>query len=61
MRKNYFPLRMAEHWKKAAQWRYGVFFSGDIHNSPGSVSLLFALGDPTFVGGLDKIISRDPF
>jgi len=59
MRKNFFTLRMAEHWNRLPR---GVFsFSGVIKNPPGSGPLRPAVGDPALAGGLDKMIHRGPF
>lgn len=54
---NFFTLGMAEH---CAQGGRRVSLSGDIANPPGHVSVSPAPGDP-WQGGLDCMISRDPF
>jgi len=53
MRKNFFPLRVTEHWNKAAQGGCGVSFSGDIPDPPGRGPVQPTVGDPASAGGLD--------
>jgi len=53
MRKNFFPLRVTEPWKQAAQGGCGVSFSGDIQDPPGQAPMQPAVGDPASAGGLD--------
>jgi len=53
MRKNFFPLRVTEPWKQAAQGGCGVSFSGDIRDPPGRGPGQPATGGPALVGGLD--------
>jgi len=45
MRKNFFPLRVTEHWNRLPR-EVMVSFSGDIQDPPGQ-------GDPASAGGLD--------
>jgi len=52
MRKNFFPLRVTEHWQ-AAQGGCGVSFSGDIQDLPGRGAVQPAVGDPALATGLD--------
>ena len=52
MRKNFFPLRVTEHWQ-AAQRGCGVSFSGDIQDLPGRGAVQPAVGDPALATGLD--------
>jgi len=60
MRKNFFTLRVTEHWNRMPRGVGGVSFSGDIQNPPGGGPVLPVLGEPVLAGGLDWI-SRGPF
>jgi len=53
MRKNFFPLRVTEHWNRLPQGGCGVSFSGDIQDPPGQGPLQPTVGDPALAGGLD--------
>jgi len=57
MRKNYFPLRVTEHFQRGC----GFSFSGDFQNVPGQGPVQLALGDPALAGGLDEMNPRGPF
>ena len=50
MRKNFFPLRVTEHWNRLPR---GAVESGDIQDPPGQGPLWPAVGDPASAGGLD--------
>ena len=50
MRKNFFPLRVTEHWNRLPG---RLSSSGDIQVLPGQVPVQPAVGDPTLTGGLD--------
>ena len=53
MRKNFFPLRVTEHWNSGTQEGCGVSFSGDTQDPPGQVPVQIVIGDPASAGGLD--------
>jgi len=53
MRKNFFPLRVTEHWNRLPREGCGVSFSGDIQDPPGQGPVQPAVGDPASAGGLD--------
>ena len=50
MRKNFFTLRVTEHWDRLPR-EVWVSFSGDIQNLPGHRSVQPALGEPALAGG----------
>jgi len=50
-RKNFFPLRVTEHWHRLPQGGCGVSFSGDIRIPSGQGPVQPALGDPAWAGG----------
>ena len=51
MRKNFFPLRVMEHWNRLR--REPVSLSGDIQDPAGQGPVQPAVGDPASAGGLD--------
>jgi len=53
MRKNFFSLRVMEHWNRLPQGGCGVSFSGDIQDPPGQGPVQPTVGDPALAGGLD--------
>jgi len=61
MRKNFFTLRVMEHWNRLPKEVCGVSFSGDIQDPPGQGPMQPALGDPASAGGLDSMAHRGPF
>ncbi|KAJ7411152.1 hypothetical protein WISP_104064 [Willisornis vidua] len=60
MRKNFFMLRVAEHWN-SFQGEHGVSPSGDIPDPPGHVPVSPAPGGSALSERLDWMISRGPF
>jgi len=61
MRKNFFSLRVMEHWNRLPKGGCGVSFSGDIQDPPGQGPVQLAVGDPALAGGLDWVTHRGPF
>ncbi|GAB0208567.1 mitochondrial enolase superfamily member 1 [Grus japonensis] len=61
MRKKLLHFESDRALEQAAQRGCGVSFSGDIQNPSGRNPVQPALGDPAVAGGLDEMISRDPF
>jgi len=57
MRKNFFPVRVTEHWNRLPR----VSFSGVIQTLPGQGPVQSALGGPASAGGWTKMIPRGPF
>jgi len=53
MRKNFFTLRVTQHWNRFSQGGCGVSLSGDIQDPPGRSPVQPAVGDPASAGGLD--------
>jgi len=54
MRKNFFTLRVMEHWNRMPRRSCGVSFSGDIQDLPGQGPVQPSLGDLALEGlGLD--------
>ena len=54
MRKNFFPLRVTEHWNRLPKGRCGFSFSGDIQDPPGRCPVQPAVGDPASAGGWSR-------
>jgi len=52
MRKNFFTLRVTEHWNRLPRG-VGVSFSGDIQKLPGQGPMQPAPGEPALAAGLD--------
>jgi len=52
MRKNFFPLRVTEHWNRLPR-ECGVSFSGDIQDPPGQGPVQSTVGNPASAWGLD--------
>jgi len=53
MRKNFFPLRVMEHWNNVAERGCGFYSSGDIQDPPGQGPVQPAVGDLASAGRLD--------
>jgi len=53
MRKNFFPLRVMEHWNRLPRGGCGVSFSADIQDPPGQGPVQPAVGEPASAGELD--------
>jgi len=51
MRKNFFPLRVTEHWHRLPREVVGSLSLGDIQDPPGQGPVQPAVGDPALAGG----------